>query len=71
MRWWQRNRVFEARSEGLSLFNCRDKSFDYIRTPAWIHLRYVSMSVCVVFGSSSRQDPPPSGAPPYNDSMLL
>ena len=48
---------------GFYIFDCRNKAFSYVSKPAWIHLRYVSMRACVVFGSVPEQYPPPRYPP--------
>ena len=41
-----------------------DSCFPLALKPVWMHLRYVSMRACVLFGSISRQDLPLRGTPP-------
>ena len=63
----QANGAFGARAQGFSIRDCRNKAFGYVSKPVWIHLRYVSMRACVVFGSGCQGVPPYSGAPPPYD----
>ena len=72
MRSWtriRRNGGFGARAQAFSkIRHCRNKAFWYVSKPVWIHLRYVSIRTCVVFGSGSRTIPRLRGIPPYDYS---
>ena len=59
----RRNGAFGARAQVFESIPTRGKAFWYVSKPAWIHLGYVSMRACVVFGSGSRGVPPSTAAP--------